>query len=159
MPVHAAMNTADDSMKAKGFIVTPETYGPTLDVVGTKITVLASVEQTRGCEFTLQRGAEGSGPPLHSHGWDEYFFVLKGTIEFTCDGRTTLCKPGALVFIPANTMHSFRYGAGGAEMLELAGPGGQAVQMFTAVSKVPFEPATVPRLIEVLGQNGVTVAA
>jgi hypothetical protein len=64
------------------------------------------------------------------------------------------------VHVPAGTMHGFRYGVGGGEMLELTGQGGFATQMFTTVSnEIPPGPLDIPKVLEVLKQNGVTVAA
>jgi hypothetical protein len=60
-------------MKARPFVVTPEDYGPALNVVGTSVTVLASNTETKAYEITLQQGDEGTGPPPHSHNWDESF--------------------------------------------------------------------------------------
>ena len=102
-------------------IVKPNNYEPTLSVVGTNVTVLASNQDTKGQEFTLQSGESGMGPPPHSHDWDEAFFVLKGSVEITCDGKTEMCTPGTLVFVPGGTIHSFRYGPDGGEMLEVTG--------------------------------------
>jgi len=145
-------------MKTQAFVVTPGTYGPPLNVLGTKVTVMASNLRTQSYELTLQRGDEGTGPPLHSHDWDESFFVLKGTIEFSFDGKSLLCAPGTLVHLPADTVHGFRYGAGGGEALELSGPGGRATTMFAAISKqVPPGPPDIPLVLKVLSANGVTV--
>ncbi len=145
-------------MKTQPFIVTPEDYAPALNVLDTKVTVLASKAATQTYEITLQQGDEGTGPPLHSHDWDESFYVLKGKIEFTSAGKTVMCMPGTLVHVPAGTVHGFRYGAGGGEMLELTGQGGLATQMFTAISKeIPPGPPDIPKVVEVLRQNGVTV--
>ena len=147
-------------MKAQPFVVTPKDYDPALNVLGTKVTVLASNAATQTYEITLQQGEEGTGPPPHSHGWDESFYVLKGNVEFTCAGKTAMCTPGTLVHVPAGTVHGFRYGTGGGEMLELTGQGGFATQMFTAISKeIPPGPPNIPKVLEVLKQNGVTVAA
>jgi len=45
-------------------------------------------------------------------------------------------------------------------VLEITGQGGMATQMFTAVSReIPPGPPEVPKLLEVLKQNGVTVQA
>ena len=71
-------------MKAQSFTVTPKDYGSALNVVGIGATVLASNEATHANEITLQRGAEGIGPPPHSQDWDESFYVLKGIVEFSC---------------------------------------------------------------------------
>ena len=149
-------------MKVQPFIVTPKDYAPALNVVGTKVTVLASSAATQAYEITLQQGDEGTGPPPHSHNWDESFYVLKGTVEFTCAGKTELCAPGTLVHVPSDTVHSFRYGADGGEMLELTGQGSFATQMFTAVSDTissgPPRPDELPKLLDVLKRNGVTVS-
>jgi hypothetical protein len=58
-------------MAVTPFIVAPEDYEEALNIVGEQVTVLASGEATAGYEIFLQRGPEGSGPPPHSHPWDE----------------------------------------------------------------------------------------
>ena len=147
-------------MKPQPFIVSPDTYQPALNVIGTKVTVLASKDVTQGYEITLQQGEEGMGPPLHSHAWDESFYVLKGQIEFSYDNKTVMCLPGTLVHVPAGTVHGFRYGPGGGEMFELTGQGSMATRMFTALSReIPAGPPDIPKVLEVLKQNGVTVAS
>ena len=45
-------------------------------------------------------------------------------------------------------------------MLEITGQGARAAQMFTAVNdEIPVGPPDVPKLLDVLLRNGVTVAA
>jgi quercetin dioxygenase-like cupin family protein len=146
-------------MEKHPFVVAPEDRSRALDVVGTKVTVLASNAATQGYEITFQQGDEGTGPPPHSHGWDEAFFVLKGTIAFTIAGEARVAAPGTLVHLPAGTVHSFRYGPGGGEMLEVTGAGGSATQMFTVVDReIPPGPPDGPKIVEVLRRHGVTVA-
>jgi quercetin dioxygenase-like cupin family protein len=147
-------------MKAQPFVVTPKDYDPALNVLGIKVTVLASNTATQAYEITRQQGEAGIGPPPHSHNWDESFYVVAGEVEFTCSGNTVVCSPGTLVHVPAGTVHSFRYLADGCDVLEITGQGGIATQMFTAVSReIPPGPPEVPKLLEVLKQNGVTVQA
>lgn len=147
-------------MKPQPFIVSPDNYEPALNVIGTKVTVLASNDATQGYEITLQQGDEGMGPPLHSHAWDESFFVLKGQIEFSYDNKTVMCLPGTLVHVPAGTVHGFRYGPGGGEMFELTGQGSMATRMFTAFNReIPPGPPDISKVLEVLKENGVTVAS
>ena len=92
-------------MKAESFVVSPETYEPALNVLGISVTVLASNARTQGYEITLQSGAEGAGPPPHSHVWDESFFVLRGRVELSIDGKAYVYGPGTLVHLPAGTVH------------------------------------------------------
>lgn len=142
------------------FVLRPDQHEPALNVVGTKVTVLASNAATQSYGITLQQGEEGTGPPPHSHDWDEAFYVLKGEVHFLCDGKAYACSVGTLVHIPRGTVHGFRYGSGGGQMLEITGVGALAAQMFMAVdSEVPPGAPDIPKLLDVLKRNGVTVAA
>jgi quercetin dioxygenase-like cupin family protein len=141
------------------FVLRPDQHETALNVVGTQVTVLASNAATQSYGVTLQQGDEGTGPPPHSHDWDECFYVLRGGVEFLCEGRSHLCLAGTLVHVPRGTVHGFQYGPGGGQMLELTGQGALAAQMFDAVDKeIPAGPADIPKLLEVLSRNGVTVA-
>lgn len=145
-------------MTTRPFVLTPEQRERPLSVLGTQVTVLASNATTQSYGITVQQGDEGTGPPPHRHDWDESFYVLKGLIEFVCDGQAVTCTPGTLVHVPRGTVHGFRYGAGGGQMLEITGPGALAAQMFTAVDReIPTGPSDIPKVLEVLGRNGVTV--
>ena len=147
-------------MKIQPFIVAPADYGPALNVLGAKITVLASNTETLGYEITLQQGEEAIGPPPHSHDWDESFFVLDGRLEIHCGGESSVCESGTLVHVPAGTVHGFRFCAGGGRMLEISGKGGRATRMFRSVSEAfPSGSLDIPKLLDVLRQNGVAVAA
>ena len=146
-------------MEAKPFVVTPEDYDRPLSVVGTEVTVLASSAATGSYEVTFQKGDEGTGPPPHSHDWDEAFFIIKGAVEFSYGGQTQVARPGTLVHLPSGTVHSFQYCAGGGEMLEITGPGSLATQMFTAIDReISPGPPDIPKVVEVLNKNGVTLA-
>jgi quercetin dioxygenase-like cupin family protein len=106
-------------MAVKPFVVEPKDYAPALDIVGEQLTILASGDATGSYEIFLQCGPEGSGPPPHSHPWDESFFVTKGLIDFGIDSETRKAAPGTLVHIPAGTVHWFRFCEGGGEMLSM----------------------------------------
>jgi quercetin dioxygenase-like cupin family protein len=146
-------------MKIEPFIVRPRDYARPLSVLGVRVTVLASNTATHGYEITLQEGEEGAGPPPHSHDWDESFFVLSGRVEIHREGKSVVCDPGTLVHVPARAVHGYRFGAGGGRMLEVSGQGGRATRMFTNVSRaIPPGPPDIPKLLDVLLSNGVTVA-
>ena len=145
-------------MTVKPFIVAPEHYAPELDIVGEHVTVLASGESTGSYEIFLQRGPEGSGPPPHSHPWDESFYVVKGRIDFGFGGDARTALPGTLVHLPAGTVHWFRFGAGGGEMISMTSRLG-ASQMFTDMAReiAPTHP-DLEQLAEVGGRHGLKVA-
>ena len=145
-------------MNPKPFIVKPGDRSAALNVIGTKVTVLASEADAQDQQITLQSGPEGMGPPPHSHDWDESFYVTKGQIQFTCGSETTMCTAGTLVHVPAGTVHAFSYGPGGGEMLEITGRRSKAVRMFAALNReIPPGPPDVAKVIHVLGEHGVKV--
>ena len=145
-------------MAAKAFVVAPKDYAPALNLVGEYITVLASGEATEGYEIFLQRGPEGSGPPPHTHPWDESFFVVKGEIEFGIGEKSTTATAGSLVHLPAGTVHWFRFGKGGAEMVSMTSRLG-ASQLFTDLARevAPVDP-DLGKLAEVGSRHGLKVA-
>jgi len=145
-------------MSKTALILKPEKYGSALSVGGSEVTVLASQKDTAGQEFTYQAGEQGLGPPPHSHAWDESFFVISGSVEISCDGKTEMCTPGTLVFVPGGTVHSFQYGSDGGEMLEITSAGGKAAQMFTEIdAESPADPPDFAKIIEIMRRNEVTV--
>lgn len=145
-------------MSSKPFILKPNDRSPALSVIGVQITALASEADMQDQQITLQSGDEGSGPPPHSHDWDESFYVTKGQVEFRCGGETAICPAGTLVHVPAGTVHAFSFGAGGGEMLEITGRRSNAVAMFTALDReIPPGPPDVAKVIQVLGEHGVRV--
>jgi mannose-6-phosphate isomerase-like protein (cupin superfamily) len=143
-------------MKRKPLIVTPGNRNDALSVAGTNVTVLISHNDSETQQITLQSGQEGSGPPPHSHGWDESFFVVRGQVQFTCDGETKTCCAGTLVHVPAGTIHAFIYGVGGGEMLEVTSGASNAVRAFTALDRENSPgPVDVSKIVQVAGEYGV----
>jgi len=144
-------------MAAKPFFVAPESYASALDIVGERVTVLASGEATEGYEIFLQRGPESSGPPPHSHPWDESFYVVRGEIEFGIGDESRTAGPGTLVHLPAGTVHWFRFGRGGGEMISVTSRLG-ASRMFADMAReiAPVNP-DLEQLAEVGGRHGLKV--
>lgn len=66
-------------------------------MAGEQITVLAGGAATGSYEIFRQAGPEGSGPPPHSHPWDEAFYVIAGQVMFGIDGDDNLAPPGTSV--------------------------------------------------------------
>jgi len=139
------------------FIVTPGQALRPLNVVGEKITILASSEQTGGYEIFLQVGPEGSGPPPHSHPWDESFYVIKGEISLGVDQTEMIVAPGTLAHIPAGTTHWFRFGKGGCEMVSMTSREG-ASRLFADLDReISPENPDLGKLIEIARRNRTVV--
>ena len=147
-------------MNPRPLFLTPQTYARALNVLGEKITVLADHATTQGYEVFLQRGPEGSGPPPHAHDWDESFYVIGGSVEITYDGTTSVATAGSFVHVPAGTVHSFRCGPGGVEMLSITSHTSQAANLFTAIDhEVTAMPPDVSKLIEIGTRHGARLGA
>lgn len=142
---------------AKSFVVAPKDYAATLNIVGEHVTVLASGEATGAYEVFLQRGPEGSGPPPHSHPWDESFYVVKGQVDFGIDVESMTASPGTLVHLPAGTVHWFRFCKGGGEMVSMTSRLG-ASRMFADIARevAPVNP-DLEKLAEVGARHGLKV--
>ena len=140
------------------FVVKPEERATALDVLGTRVTVIVSGDQSNDQRITVQSGSEGSGPPPHSHDWDESFYVSDGQVQFTCAGETTMCGRGTFVHVPAGTVHAFSYGPGGGELVEITGRRSRAIEMFSALDRdMPPGPPDVAKAVRLLGDHGVKV--
>jgi quercetin dioxygenase-like cupin family protein len=143
----------------KPLIVQRNDAARALNVVGEQITVLASGAQTGSYEIFHQAGAEGSGPPPHSHAWDEAFYVTKGRIVFGVGDHEAVASPGTLVHVPAGTMHWFRFEKGGGEMVSMTSREG-ASHLFADLDREISPSAPDPgKLAEVANRHGLTVAA
>lgn len=95
--------------------------------VNNRATIKASAETTGG-QFGLVEMivAPGHGPPLHiHHAEDEALWVLEGRFTFQIGDEMIAAGPGAFVFQPRGTPHTFRLeSATPARLLVLLVPGG-----------------------------------
>lgn len=145
-------------MNPHPFVVAPKNYEHPLNIVGECITVLASGEATGSYEIFLQQGPEGTGPPPHSHPWDEAFYVTKGEVEFGTGKETRTLVAGSLVHLPAGATHWFRFGKGGGEMVSMTSRLG-ASQMFADIAReISPDKPDLEKLAGVGARHGLTVA-
>jgi quercetin dioxygenase-like cupin family protein len=49
----------------------------------------------------------GGAAPLHSHPWEETFYILEGELEVQVGNRRQQIGAGAMSHIPANAVHAF----------------------------------------------------
>jgi mannose-6-phosphate isomerase-like protein (cupin superfamily) len=96
--------------------------------IGILWNVLIPGDQSFG-NFTLldQTMPAGAGPPSHMHErTHEGFYIIEGEITYTVgpEDETVVAGPGAAVWIPPGTPHSFKVTAGPARALNFYTPGG-----------------------------------
>jgi quercetin dioxygenase-like cupin family protein len=140
---------------ASPIIVTKETAPRALNVVGEQITVLASGAATGGYEVFFQAGPEGSGPPPHSHDWDECFYVVGGEVAFGVGERELVGTAGTFVHLPAGTVHWFRFGAGGGQMVSVTSHEG-ASKLFADLDRgIAADAPDLEKLVQLAQPHGV----
>jgi mannose-6-phosphate isomerase-like protein (cupin superfamily) len=141
-------------MTAQPFVVSLKGRTQSLSVVGEHITVLAWAAQTGSYEIFFRARPEGSGPPPHSHPWDEAYYVLRGEVAFGIGDRESLAVEGTLVQIPGGSTHCFRYGRGGGEMLSMTSGEG-AFAFFTDVDRnVSMENPDLGKFVGIAESHG-----
>ncbi|MBC7925598.1 MAG: cupin domain-containing protein [Bryobacteraceae bacterium] len=105
--------------------------------------VLASVDQTGGSFSLLEEVCPRlSGPPPHTHDQDEAIYVIDGQITFQAGNLVSEAPAGAFVYIPRQTVHSFRVDSETARILNFYLPGGFE-QVITTQGQ-PASSRTVP---------------
>jgi hypothetical protein len=88
-------------------------------------TILASSEQTGGL-FSLMEElrSKNSGPLPHTHEQDEALYIIEGQITLIAGAEKITAKAGALAYIPARCVHSFRVDTQETRILNFYFPGG-----------------------------------
>ena len=56
----------------------------------------------------LMRMAAGTGSEAHSHPNEQWIYVLEGTLRAKVGDKELVAKPGALIYIPSNIIHSVK---------------------------------------------------
>jgi quercetin dioxygenase-like cupin family protein len=142
-----------------GPIIIEKNAARPLNIVGEQLVVLASGEQTGSYEVFHQTGREGSGPPPHSHPWDEAFYVTRGEVAFGAGDQEAIARPGTFVHVPANTTHWFRFGAGGGEMVSLTSREGAAKMFADFDREIAPDRPDFAKLAEIAGRHGAKLGA
>jgi mannose-6-phosphate isomerase-like protein (cupin superfamily) len=142
--------------------------GETVFLVGDTYTTLLSGAQTGGA-FTLLEALvpPDTGPPPHiHHAEDETFILIEGSLTLQVGERTVDARPGAVVFVPKGTRHSFKnVGVGVARMLFIYNPPGME-GMFAEIGKPgrrgvqapPLDPKDVEAMIAIAPKYKFSIA-
>lgn len=85
----------------------------------------------------------GNGAPLHTHPWEESFYVLEGEIEMYVGEDKVIATPGSTVHVPANTLHGFKIVSAIARTLVIISPGSAEAfyeEMGAKLTSLPPDP-------------------
>ena len=91
-------------------IVVPPDAGRVLHAFGEEVVIHLGGAETGG-RYTsfMETTPPGGGPPPHYHdNEDEWFYPLEGRAEFLLDGAWQEVPTGTVVFVPRQTVHTFR---------------------------------------------------
>jgi quercetin dioxygenase-like cupin family protein len=148
--------------------IVPPGEGPIIDVVGDRYRFLAVGEQTGG-RYAMWHATvmPGGGPPPHVHEREvENFYVLRGEVTFTIDGRRVVAGPGTSASMPIGVPHAFKNESGGVvEMILTVVPAGLE-GMFRRTGVLVTDPTTpiappghdeIERLLAVAPEYGVRI--
>ncbi len=61
----------------------------------------------------LMRMKAGTGAEPHSHPNEQWLYILEGTFDAVVDGKSIEAKPGTVIYIPADKIHSGKASADG----------------------------------------------
>lgn len=130
------------------------------------MTVKATGDETGG-SFALIEDIFPAGDvtPPHIHHTDhEAWYVLEGTVELTCGGKSFEAGPGGFVFAPKGVEHLLRVGREqDARLLVLTCPGdfaGFVVEMGTPAPRPELPPLSEPnveRLMQVASKYSIEI--
>jgi len=139
----------------QAFIVPPG-GGRQLDLGNFSVEVLAASAQTAGAFTLLQTQNEPPdfGPPLHLHrDAAEAFFVLEGEYLMFLPGAQTLCPPGAFVYVPPATAHTFKVvSEGPGKKLNLFSPAAMT-EFFEELADAEAVGSATPELLEEIAER------
>jgi quercetin dioxygenase-like cupin family protein len=133
----------------------PEETHETLNMIGEQFTVLAAGEDTGSYEVFIQVVPPGAGPPLHSHPWDEAFYVVNGELNFSTDEQNLRAPVGTFVHFPAGRPHAFASRSGTSTILSFTSRPGAAA-FFRESNRVNADfPGDLEKLFAVPAKHGV----
>jgi quercetin dioxygenase-like cupin family protein len=140
-------------MKSRAIFL-PNNDGERLRVLGTDVTLKATVDDTAGAvEWVEVAADQGTVVPPHRHPWGESYYVIDGSIDVQVGSRHHVATAGAFVTIPPRAIHDFVVTSDRARFLHVSiGPG--ATAMFKEYSQtVPNapDPADPEALAAVIG--------
>ena len=129
-------------------VTTPEAT-ETLTVIGEQLRPLLTKEMGSAIEIYDTSGDTGMGPPPHTHGWSETYFMIEGELDVVLEGSPPQrLTAGMVAHAPADTSHAYRIAADGTRFLTIlsAGNGHAFFQQMDEEVSMPPNLADVVRI-------------
>ena len=130
--------------------------GRSLRVLDDTIRVVGGGEQVEIFELS---GPRESGPPPHSHPWDEAYIGIDGDVEITVADATRTLRAGDVAFAPGGTLHCYRILTDTASFRVITS-GHRASAFFADMdANAPAgspTPDTLPTIVDVARRNGLS---
>jgi quercetin dioxygenase-like cupin family protein len=133
--------------------------GSPLRFIGKEMWVkLAGGDQEGGFTVIEDVSPSKSGPPLHSHGFEEWFYILEGEFLFELNGEPVTASVGDFLHAPSNVPHVFQnIGNHQGRMLLIAKPGGVENYFAELSERMITDPTNIPALSALAASYGVTL--
>jgi quercetin dioxygenase-like cupin family protein len=93
----------------------------------------------------------GGCAPVHSHPWEETFYMLEGEIEVRVGNRQEMLIPGSVGHIPANVVHTFKVCSARARALVIIAPAmGEAFyrELGEKITSLPPDPIVMQEVFD-----------
>lgn len=75
-------------------------------------------------DVMVERLARGDGPPLHSHPWQAWDVITRGTVRYRVGDETYDLEQGDFIYVPRDAVHAFMATSDEAEIVQFQSPGG-----------------------------------
>lgn len=130
--------------------------GNKFSVLDSEFTTKATGKDTNGAwAFYEIRETFAGGPPLHTHPWDEAFYILEGEVEIQTGRQTIVATPGYFINIPGETAHAFKVLSPFARFIALVSPA-QASEFYEEMGRfVNTVPPDMQKFQEIADKHGV----
>jgi quercetin dioxygenase-like cupin family protein len=143
-------------MNAQPIIVSSKDVAP-LQVLGTQVRFLCEAHSTANAwslmEVTLP---VGSGPPPHSHSWDEAYFVTAGEVDFVVGASRYTASAGDFLYTPGGVVHGFRGASAQPARVLIFDAPAHAGAFFKRVDQEVTElPRDLPKVIDIGEDTGI----
>lgn len=135
--------------------------GDRLEVLGTHVTVKVTADATDGAyEVVVVDSGPGGDAVPHRHPWQEFYFLLEGTVEVQVGARSHRFGPGGMVTIPPRALHAFNVLSQSARFLHVSAGHGATAMFRDYAERVPHAPTIddLGAVLEIGSRHGIELA-